>query len=159
MIAAYRGEGFEVQVDHQTETFARLQVSDRASPQAQHRVELVANWRIQPPIQMDVGPVLHSDDVMAGKMDALYNRAAARDFLDVDAALVSGRYTLERLCELAEAVDAGFDRRMFAEMVRSIDRFDDEDFTQYGIAADAVPALRRRVWDWLIGLTEPEQPG
>jgi hypothetical protein len=36
-------------------------------------VELVANWRAQPPVQMDIGPVLHPDDVMAGKMDALYS--------------------------------------------------------------------------------------
>jgi hypothetical protein len=158
MIAAYCGVGYEVQVDHQTETFARLHVSDPAIPQVQHRVELVANWRIQSPIQMDIGPVLHPDDVMAGKMDALYNRAAARDFLDVDAAIASGRYNLERLCELAEAVDAGFDRRMFAEMLRSIRRFDDEDFTQYGLAADAVPALRTRVAQWLIQLSPREQP-
>jgi predicted nucleotidyltransferase component of viral defense system len=39
---------------------------------------------------MDIGPVLHANDVMAGKMDALYNRAAARDVLDIDAAITSG---------------------------------------------------------------------
>lgn len=82
--AAYRAEGFEVQVDLRTDTFARLHVVEPEDPDQQHRVELVANWRARPPVQMDIGPVLHADDVMAGKMDALYNRAAARDFLDVD---------------------------------------------------------------------------
>ena len=66
---------------------------------------VVSNWRSQPPVQMDVGPVLHADDVMAGKVDALYNRAAARDFLDIDAAIAGERYTLERLCQLAEAAN------------------------------------------------------
>jgi predicted nucleotidyltransferase component of viral defense system len=61
---------------------------------------------------MDVGPVLHPDDVMARKMDALYNRAAARDFLDTDAAITSGRYTLVQLCDLAYQADAGFDRQL-----------------------------------------------
>jgi len=58
-------------------------------------VELIATWRAQPPVQMDIGPVLHPDDVMAGKMDALGNRAAARDFLDIDAAVSGRRYTPE----------------------------------------------------------------
>jgi predicted nucleotidyltransferase component of viral defense system len=42
---------------------------------------------------MDIGPVLHVDDVVAGKMSALFTRAEPRDFLDVDAALLTGRYT------------------------------------------------------------------
>lgn len=78
---------------------------------------------------MDIGPVLHPDDVMAGKMDALYNRAAARDFLDIDAAITTGRYTLDHLCRLAREADAGFDRQLFAAMLGRIDRLDDEDFT------------------------------
>ena len=38
------------------------------------------------------------------------------DFLDVDAAITSGRYSREHLCELAEQADAGFDRRILAEL-------------------------------------------
>jgi hypothetical protein len=102
---------------------------------------------------MDVGPVLHPDDVMAGKMDALYNRAAARDFLDVDAAIISGRYTLDQLCDLAHDADAGFDRQLFAAMLGRIDRFDDEDFTEYGVSPEHLEALRRRVRAWLADLT------
>jgi len=86
VIAAYENEGFQVAVDLRVDTFARLHVSQDSAPDEQHRVELVANWRGQPPVEMQIGPVLHPDDVMAGKMDALYNRAAARDFLDIDAA-------------------------------------------------------------------------
>lgn len=47
-----------------------------------HKVELAANWRLLPPVMMDVGPVLHIDDVVAGKMSALFTRAEPRDFLD-----------------------------------------------------------------------------
>jgi hypothetical protein len=101
---------------------------------------------------MDIGPVLHPDDVMAGKMDALYNRAAARDFLDIDAALASGRYTLDRLCELAHDADAGFDRQLFAVMLGRIDRLDDEDFTEYGVSLEHVAALRQRAKDWRTSL-------
>jgi hypothetical protein len=153
VIAAYRAEGLDVQVDLRLETFARLHITDPSDSNRQHRVELVANWRAQPPVQMDIGPVLHPDDVMAGKMDALYNRAAARDFLDIDAAITSGRYTIDRLCDLAHDADAGFDRQLFAAMLGRIDRLDDEDFTEYGVGPERVAALRQRVKNWRASLT------
>jgi hypothetical protein len=148
VVAAYAEAGYKVDIDHRNDTFARLYLTDLVASDGQHRVELVANWRLQPPVQMDVGPVLHPDDVMAGKMDALYNRAAARDFLDIDAAITGGHYTLERLCELAEAMDAGFDRGMFARMLQSIRRFDAADFAEYGVDAPEVKTLRLRVDAW-----------
>jgi hypothetical protein len=152
VIAAYRADGLVVQVDLRLDTFARLHVTDPGQPDRQHRVELVANWRAQPPVQMDIGPVLHPDDVMAGKMDALYNRAAARDFLDVDAAITSGRYTLDHLCRLAQEADAGFDRQLFAAMLGRIDRLDDEDFAEYGVGPEHVATLRQRVKNWRASL-------
>jgi hypothetical protein len=93
---------------------------------------------------------------MAGKMDALYNRAAARDFLDIDAAITSGRYTLNQLCDLAHDADAGFDRQLFAAMLGRIDRLDDEDFTEYGISPEHVSTLRNRVQDWRTALLRPK---
>jgi Nucleotidyl transferase AbiEii toxin, Type IV TA system len=148
LIAAYTAEGFTVRVDLRLDTFARLYLTDSAHSEDHHRVELVSNWRSHPPVTMDIGPVLHPDDVMAGKVDALYNRAAARDYLDLDAAMATGRYTLDRLCDLAHAADAGFDRSLFAAMVRHIDRLDDEDFAVYGLSAADVAALRKRVDGW-----------
>ena len=155
VIAAYVAEGLHVTVDLRLDTFARLYVTDPGDPDHAHRVELVANWRAQPPVQMDIGPVLHADDVMAGKMDALYNRAAARDFLDIDAALKSGRYSLTDLCQLARDADAGFDVGQFAAMLGRVDRFDDDDFTDYGLSTEEVAALRARVADWQRTLTHP----
>jgi hypothetical protein len=147
VIAAYEDEGFDVVVDLRLETFARLHVSQAANPD-QHRVELVANWRAQPPVEMQIGPVLHPDDVMAGKMDALYNRAAARDFIDIDAAIARGRYTPEQLCALASEADAGFDRQFFAQMLGMIGRFDDQDFIDYGLESAQVAVMRERFQAW-----------
>ncbi|MEV6299487.1 nucleotidyl transferase AbiEii/AbiGii toxin family protein [Actinoplanes sp. NPDC051861] len=145
---AFESEGFDVAVDLRLETFARLHVSQAADPDRQHRVELVANWRTQPPVEMQIGPVLHADDVMAGKMDALYNRAAARDFIDIDAAITRGRYTQEQLCVLASEADAGFDRQFFAQMLGTIERLDDQDFFDYGLERDQVASMRERFRAW-----------
>src|SRR5437763_7945919 len=78
VVAAYHAEGFDVvRIDHRTRTFTRLYVTDGtptdempvdALPRDRaHRVELVAKRRREPPVQLEIGPVLHADDVVAGK--------------------------------------------------------------------------------------------
>jgi predicted nucleotidyltransferase component of viral defense system len=47
------------------------------------QVDLGIFWRAWEPVVLDIGSVLHPDDAAAGKMDALFNRWAPRDFLDV----------------------------------------------------------------------------
>lgn len=91
-----------MEVAQQFDTFARLSVVDGDQQSRSFKVELTASWRANPPMVMDIGPVLHPDDVVAGKMSALYTRADPRDFLDIDLAITSGRYTRERVCRLAE---------------------------------------------------------
>jgi predicted nucleotidyltransferase component of viral defense system len=94
-----------------------------------------------------VGPVLHPDDAVANKMCALFGRAEARDFLDVDAAIQSGRYSRERLLELAAAADAGFDPARFAEALGSLRRITDADFDLYGSSLGELTAMRDRFAD------------
>ena len=81
-------------------------------------------------------------------MAALYGRALARDFLDVDAILASGRYTREELLVLAEAADSGFDRTMFAHALGAADQISDEAFTAYGVDAHAIATMRDQFKRW-----------
>jgi hypothetical protein len=152
IIAAYQESGFDVAIDQQYETFARLRVVDPSDPGQPRKVELVANWRSQPPIQMDIGPVLHVDDVAAGKMSALYTRAEPRDFLDVDAITTSRSHTRKRLCELAEQADGGFDRRMFAEVLGMLERYPDRRFAVYGATPEQITGMRARFKHWRVEL-------
>lgn len=148
VIDAYRAAGYAVEVTQRFETFARLTVTDAATPELSSKVELAANWRSLPPVRMDIGPVLHLDDVVAGKMSALFTRAEPRDFLDVDAAVVTGRYTREQLLELAEAADAGFDRGLFADLLAMLDRYPDRRFAAYRVAPELITAMRERFAEW-----------
>ena len=88
-------------------------------------------------------------------MSALYTRAEPRDFLDVDAAITSGRYTHEQLCELAEQADAGFDRHVLAEVFAVLDRYPDRRLTAYGPTPADVQALRARFATWRGELLHP----
>ena len=76
---------------------------------AECTVEVFADGgRLHNSVTLDLGPVLHPDDLAADKMLALWGRARPRDFFDV-AALID-RYGYERLLGLAEAKDSGFTR-------------------------------------------------
>jgi hypothetical protein len=148
VVGAYRADGYAVEVTQQFETFARLAVMDPDGPDGPYKVELAANWRSLPPVMMDVGPVLHVDDVVAGKMSALFTRAEPRDFLDVDAAVISGRYTYVQLLDLAKQADAGFDRRVLADLLAMLPRYPDRRFAAYGAAPDLIAGMRERFAQW-----------
>lgn len=151
VLQAYRDDGLTVDVERQYGTFARLTVTDggRAS-----KVELGVDWRANEPILMAIGPVLHPDDAVANKMSALYGRAFARDFIDIDAALQSGRYTREALLRLAQRADHGFDRRIFADALGQAALLDSDDFAQYGVTGEVLNDLRGRFAEWRRGLVD-----
>jgi hypothetical protein len=149
VIDTMQAHGYSVSVVIRHETFARLLLGDPAMPnQEAEKLELSADWRVHPPVMSAVGPVLHPDDAVANKMCALFGRAEARDFLDVDAAIQSGRYSRERLLELAAAADAGFDPARFAEALGSLRRITDADFDLYGSSLGELTATRERFADW-----------
>jgi hypothetical protein len=81
-------------------------------------------------------------------MSALFTRAEPRDFLDVDAAVATGRYTRERLLELAESADAGFDRRLFADLLSMLRRYPDRRFAAYDATPEHIAAMRERFAKW-----------
>jgi len=153
VIVAMQSRGYRVNEVIRNETFARLLLDEDARPdQEPDKLELSADWRAHPPVLLSVGPVLHPDDAVANKMGELFGRAVARDFLDVDAAIQSGRYSRERPLELAAAGDAGFDRAMFAAALGSLQNITDADFDMYGWRPEELSGMRDRFADWCADL-------
>jgi hypothetical protein len=127
--------------------FARLQVTD-PNAGATAKVELGIDWRAHPPVMLAIGPVLHPDDAVANKVCALFSRAQARDYIDVDAVLRSGRYTSDELLALARSHDPGFDEAMFVIALRAIRRLPPAEFTSYGLTEADSRALINRITEW-----------
>jgi hypothetical protein len=83
-------------------------------------VDLTADAKIHPVDDGPLGPTLSRDELAADKLLALFDRAQARDFVDV-AALVE-RFGLGWLCELASEKDSGFSTSMLVDMLGSFHR-------------------------------------
>jgi hypothetical protein len=154
LIKAYSAAGYTVETAQQTPTYSRLNVID-PSTGSQTKVELVAEFLRHAPVPSELGPVFHRYDVAADKTGALFTRAEVRDAIDVDGLLKTG-YSHERLIELATQNDAGFDRRMFANALRRVQRYTDKQYATYGLDTQAAAALRQQFNDWQQQLTQPE---
>jgi hypothetical protein len=154
---ALKAAGLDVHIVARGETFARLLISGHTPGADPEKLEIAADWRSHEPVLLAIGPVLHADDAVANKMSALYGRALARDFLDVEAILVSGRYTRERLLELAAAADPGFEPPMFADALGALTQITDAAFAEYGTPADDVGALRHRFAAWRTELIKNQR--
>ncbi|MBX6750899.1 MAG: nucleotidyl transferase AbiEii/AbiGii toxin family protein [Micromonosporaceae bacterium] len=145
IVTAYQNAGLRVEAERRHDTFLRLTVSD--GEQAA-KVELGIDLRANEPVRISIGPVLHPDDAVANKVMALYERALARDFIDIDAVLRSGRYDEAALLRLAERSDITFDRAAFADALAVVQELDDDDFAQYGVTGAQLADLRQRFAQW-----------
>lgn len=137
-------------LDHRfvvTDTTNNLECTVEALPDGGRLRELVV---------LDIGPVLHPDDLAADKLLALWGRARPRDFYDVHALL--DRYDSQRLLELASAKDAGFSVATLVDALNAIRRLTDDDWTEDGIDASAAPGLRSAFRDWHRTLSNPSGP-
>ncbi|MGH3907921.1 MAG: nucleotidyl transferase AbiEii/AbiGii toxin family protein [Pseudonocardiaceae bacterium] len=148
--AAYEQAGHPVTVVRRAELYARLHVG-REDPV---QVELAYDWRSKTPARFDIGPVLDRDDVVAGKVLALWGRQEARDYIDVYVALACDEYTEADLLQLAQRADAGFDQCTFGCALLGVDRLRDADFSSYGVTPNDVSVLRMRLRCWGQVLTQ-----
>lgn len=95
--------GYSVVRIREAPAFARLEVEGLGD---RTEVDLAADARLFPAEAGPYGPVLAGKELAADNMLALFGRAEARDFVDVEA--LESRYGLEGLCRLAVEKDPGF---------------------------------------------------
>ena len=151
IVDAYLAAGLSVEVERRHDTFTRLTVSDGVRTE---KVELGLDRRANEPVRLPIGPVLHPDDAVANKMRALYERAHASDFIDIDAVLRSGRYDRSTLLQLAERSDITFDRSVFADALAQAQLLDADHFARYGLVGEDLNGLRHRFALWRAELLD-----
>lgn len=149
------GSGCEVRRERvATETgFARLEVRpDRGDPVG---LDLSHDYRMRPVVETELGRTLHPEELAADKVLALFGRAYARDFRDVDA--LAGRFGHRRLLHLAAEKDPGFSPEVFGQMMGRIEHLSAEDLQ---VPAGELDGMRARFGEWrralLTGSELPE---
>lgn len=119
---ALRREGFPVERQQMTPTFARLLVGDDERCQ----VDVAQDARMLPAADGSLGQTIATEELAADKVLALFSRAAGRDFVDVY--FLTRFFGRPRILQLARTKDPGFDEGIFAEMLSTIDRLDRAEF-------------------------------
>lgn len=138
--------GVQIRRERETHTFVRFSIADGDDST---ELDLGADARIRPTELGPLGPMLSVEELAADKLLALFDRAQARDFLDV-AALID-RFGLERMCRLASEKDGGFARDVLRDMLGSFDRFSSDEL---GIHEAARRELSRSIEQWRHELAE-----
>jgi Nucleotidyl transferase AbiEii toxin, Type IV TA system len=106
-VAAWRSDGLEVSPDQQSDTFARFYISDGSQ---RIEAELSYDWRSEPPVVFDVGPVLSRQRRRLDRIGDGRRLRGGRRAVAVGRRAASGARTVYRgrLRLLAEATTAGW---------------------------------------------------
>ncbi len=150
VVDALDSNGYTVELARRTEQFARMHVRTDAGQQVD--IDMGMDWREDEPVTLDVGPVLSIQDAIGNKVSALYSRAEARDFYDVDAIRASGHYTDAQLIAAATERDPGFEAGMFATQLERVNRLTVDDLKEYGVDAAELAAIKERLTGWAAQL-------
>lgn len=144
--ALRQGAGLDVEEVRRAERFAQLRVTTGEGQSVD--MDLAVDWRESEPVTLLIGPVLSLGDAVGNKVSALYSRAEARDYLDVDAIRASGKFTDQELIGSAAERDAGFEVAMFARQLDQVQRLTPERVAEYGVDVAQLDAIKGRFEQW-----------
>nr|WP_255607723.1 nucleotidyl transferase AbiEii/AbiGii toxin family protein [Micromonospora sp. PLK6-60] len=114
------------------------------------RLQLVRFARTTSPVVLDIGPVLHLDDVIGTKVAAMITRAQPRDYVDVAAVL--DRYNRGDLLTLGRRADPDLTDEEILDATRRLDRLPDT------ASRSTASPRRRSAWCAAPSRTGPGEP-
>jgi Nucleotidyl transferase AbiEii toxin, Type IV TA system len=121
--AAGRQRGRTTERIHDSDTFCRMVIR---SLDAGVLIDLAVNAPPDLPASATTaGPTLAPEELAGHKLLALFDRAAARDFADVY--VLVRRFGKDVMLARATQIDAGFDAKVLADMIATLDRFADNE--------------------------------
>ena len=150
VVRGLREAGHDVAELRRVDQFARLEVTTADGHQVD--IDMGVDWREAEPAVLAIGPVLSLEDAVGNKLSALYSRAYARDFLDVDSIRASGKFTDAELIRSAIERDPGFEVPMFITQLELVHRVLPEQVSQYNVDADQLDGIKNRFDVWVSTL-------
>ncbi len=143
---AYGDEGYQVDTLERSGEHAKIAVSkDGRSTE----VDVGRDFRSRPPVETDVGPMLSAEDSVGSKVGMVYDRVEAKAYIDLDAAVQSGRYSRDDLLELGDEREiSGIDREGFAYQLDQAREIPDAKYAEYGLNTEQTAALKQDMGNW-----------
>lgn len=132
--------GLTVSRSRDAVTFVRLSVADEADI---CEIDIAIDYRALDTVHTAHGVTLDPRELGANKVLAIFDRAAARDFLDL--AELTKRYRLPDLISLAAHKDPGLDLEVLDQALGQLQRIPAE---RLGLDDDELRTLRTRVHRW-----------
>ena len=121
--AAARQRGWTAERIHDSGTFCRMVIR---SAGASVLIDLAVNAVPDLPASVtSAGPTLAPEELAGHKLLALFDRAAARDFADVY--VLARRFGKDVMLARAAQIDEGFDIKVLADMIATLDRLGDDE--------------------------------
>ncbi|HEY7594791.1 MAG TPA: nucleotidyl transferase AbiEii/AbiGii toxin family protein [Actinophytocola sp.] len=146
LVKAARAHGWTVRTIQEGGTFHRVQLT---GPE-----DLLVDIALdshpgRPPTMSVAGPTYAPQELAGRKVIALFDRSAARDFVDVFA--LTHVYSRPELLAWAREVNPGFELRYFIEALDAISRYTDVDLSLGDVDVDA---LRGFFAEWAAELRQ-----
>lgn len=146
LIAAVGQRGWGVRTLQDGESFCRLQVTGSEDLLIDIALDSQPG---QPPTMSVAGPTYAPEELAGRKMVALFDRFAARDFVDVFA--LSNTYGKADLLTWARELNPGFDLPYFIEALDALPRYTDVDLS---LGTVDVAAVRTFFSEWAAELRQ-----
>jgi hypothetical protein len=116
-------QGWSTERIHDSDTFCRMIIR---SHDAGVLIDLAVNAPPDLPASVTAaGPTLAPEELAGHKLLALFDRAAARDFADIY--VLARLFGKDVLLARARQIDVGFDVRVLADMIGTLDRLTDSE--------------------------------
>ncbi|HEX6358489.1 nucleotidyl transferase AbiEii/AbiGii toxin family protein [Actinophytocola sp.] len=136
LIAAANERGWAVKTLRDSETFCRLQVTGPEDLLVDIALDAQPD---QPPTMSLAGPTYAPRELAARKVVALFDRYAARDFVDVFA--LTRTYSKAGLLEWASDLNPGFHQPYFIQALDALPRYTDADLSLGDVDISALRAF------------------
>jgi hypothetical protein len=133
LVEALREHGLTATVVRRDSWFRQIVVTDSGTGE-QVGLDLGYDYRKKPPVFVSgLGQVLDIEDVVTGKIRALVDRQAERDYVDIDAILSTGRWSTADLFTIIHEIRPELTEAGFLDILASAHDGDPDEYAALGL--------------------------
>ena len=141
---AIQQQNWDYELLNNANDFARVRVIGSAELVVDLAIDVAPRF---PVAQTPVGPVFSPLELAGRKLLALFDRAEARDFVDVY--VLSKKFGNQKMFDAATQIEVSLNKQILARMMNALDRFSDDELP---IDHSEVGTLRKYFANWVKDL-------